>query len=71
MSVDFGGAHPNHFYKTLSFDKDGNLISIEEFLKREFAGKNVVGKISTLTRETNFTVKLAENVNLEMIKCRY
>lgn len=66
MSVDFGGAHPNHFYKTVTFDKNQSVISIDDFLKREFGGIEVLDKVSTLTRE-KISAKLAENVNQEML----
>lgn len=66
MSVDFGGAHPNHFYRTVTFDKNQSVISIEDFLKREFVGVEVLDKISNLTRE-KISTKLAENVNQEML----
>ncbi len=66
MSVDFGGAHPNHFYRTVTFDKNQSVITIDDFLKSEFGSIEVLDKISTLTRE-KISVKLAENVNQEML----
>lgn len=66
MSVDFGGAHPNHFYKTITFDKQNSVISIEDFVKREFGGLDAVNKISELVKKI-ISDKLAENANPEMI----
>jgi len=66
MSVDFGGAHPNHFYKTITFDKQKSIISIEDLVKREFGGLDAVNKISELVQKI-ITDKLAENANPEMI----
>lgn len=66
-SVDFGGAHPNHFYKTLTFDKESNIVYIDDFLKKEFPDKNVLNKISELV-QNKITENLGENANFEMIK---
>ncbi|MFA7193435.1 MAG: DUF3298 domain-containing protein [Candidatus Paceibacterota bacterium] len=66
MSVDFGGAHPNHFYKTITFDKQNSVISIEDLVKREFGGLDAVNKISELVKKI-ISDKLAENANPEMI----
>lgn len=67
ISLDFGGAHPNHFYKTLTFDKDSNILSIEDFLKREFPDKDILNKISELA-QNKITENMGENANIEMIK---
>jgi hypothetical protein len=67
MSVDFGGAHPNHFYRTVTFDKNQSVISIEDLLKREFGGTGVLDKISGLAQE-KIANKLGENVNTDMLE---
>ncbi len=67
MSVDFGGAHPNHFYKTMTFDKDGNQVTLEDILKKDFDGIETLKKISTLSQEI-ISEKLGENTNIEMLK---
>jgi hypothetical protein len=66
MSVDFGGAHPNHFYKTITFDKNQNEINLENFLKTEFNNVNLITKISELARE-KIAKKIGENVNYLML----
>lgn len=66
ISVDFGGAHPNHFYKTLTFDKDKNIVSLEDVLKTEFDGTKSLDIISKITKDYLYE-KLGEGVNPEMI----
>lgn len=66
FSVDFGGAHPNHFYRTITFDKNKEVVSLEKFLNDEFGGLAVLDKISQLVAE-KITNKLGENANQQMI----
>jgi hypothetical protein len=66
ISVDFGGAHPNHFYKTLTFDKQQNIVSLEDFLNEEFNGIESINVISKITKDY-FYEKLGESVNSDMI----
>jgi hypothetical protein len=67
VSIDFGGAHPNHFYRTITFDKGGNVLSLQDVLNKELGTINVLDKISELTRK-KITEKLGENTNIEMLK---
>lgn len=50
-SVDMGGAHPNHFFKTLMFDENGSLVSLDDWMNREFENQDVIVKVSTLSQE--------------------
>ncbi len=67
ISIDFGGAHPNHFYKTLTFDKNQNVVSIQNILDKELSGISTVDKISQLVI-MQITKKLGVNANPEMIE---
>lgn len=67
VTVDFGGAHPNHFYRTITFDKMQKVVSLEELLNSEFAGISTLNKISELSREI-ISEKLGENTNNEMLE---
>lgn len=67
ISVDFGGAHPNHFYKTLTFDKDDNVILLEQFLSSKFSNIDYLSKISELSRN-KLKLKLGPDLNLEMLE---
>lgn len=49
-SVDMGGAHPNHFFKTLTFDNLGNLVTISDLVQKEFGEENVFEKISEVVQ---------------------
>lgn len=66
ISVDFGGAHPNHFYRTITFDKNENVLSLQDVLNREGGNTDVLPKISELVRQ-KITEKLGENINIEML----
>ncbi len=66
VSVDFGGAHPNHFFKTITFDKNQNIVTLENFLNNEFSGLSTLDKISDLASK-KIHEKLGENANSEMI----
>lgn len=67
ISVDFGGAHPNHFYKTITFDKNENVLSLQDVLKKEIGKTDVLDKISELSRQ-KITNRLKENTNQQMLE---
>lgn len=67
VSVDFGGAHPNHFYKTLTFDRYNTVVSIEDFLVSEANGLQSISLISKLTQEIILN-RLGQDANLDMIE---
>lgn len=67
MSIDFGGAHPNHFYKTLTFDGDENVVSLENILTKKFGNTDSINKISEISRQ-RISSKLGENTNKEMLE---
>lgn len=67
ISVDFGGAHPNHFYKTLTFDKDDNVVLLDQFLNNKFSNIDALSKISELSRN-KLKAKLGQDLNLEMLE---
>ena len=49
---DTGGAHPNTNFETITFDKDGSEVSIEDILEKEFTETPVIlDDLSTLTKE--------------------
>lgn len=66
MSIDFGGAHPNHFYRTITFNKNRDIVNLEKLLNEEFQGVSTLEKISELSREI-ISEKLGENNNEEML----
>jgi hypothetical protein len=66
VSVDFGGAHPNHFYRTITFDKNAKVLTLQDVLNKEIGTSEVLDKISELTRR-NISEKLGENTNIEML----
>jgi hypothetical protein len=66
VSVDFGGAHPNHFYKTLTFDKNNDVVSFGNMLERELGGYTSLKAISDSVKNI-VANNLGEDANLEMI----
>lgn len=66
ISIDFGGAHPNHYYTTITFDKDENVLSLQDVLVREVGISNFLPKISELSRDI-ISKRLGENTNVEML----
>jgi len=67
ITVDFGGAHPNHFYRTVTFDKSENVLSLQDVLNKKGGTSDVLSRISELTRK-NISEKLGENTNKEMLE---
>lgn len=67
VSIDFGGAHPNHFYKTITFDKSENVLSLQDVLNKEIGKTDVLEKISELSRQ-KISERLKENTNQQMLE---
>lgn len=50
ISVDMGGAHPNHLYETFTFDAAGSLVTIQDLVQREYHDQRVFFEISDLVQ---------------------
>lgn len=66
ISIDFGGAHPNHFYKTLTFDKTENIVSLSDVFNKKVGNQDVLSRVSELVRQ-KISEKLGENTNQQML----
>jgi hypothetical protein len=51
ISVDTGGAHPNHLFSTFTFDERGEVVSLDKALQDVFGVSNGLDHVAELSRE--------------------
>lgn len=59
--VDTGGAHPNRYFKTFVFDKDGNDLTLADFFT---PGSNYLDQLSTAAT-TQITAQLTDRLGAD------
>lgn len=56
-----GGAHPNNYIESIRFDSDGNIITIDSFLKKD---KDILSKLSELSRKALLSKEAFKDKNI-------
>lgn len=50
VTVDTGGAHPNHYFETMVFDENEEQVYLQDVLEREFNGEEAITPIAVETQ---------------------